>query len=84
MFFYMYTVYVLYSDSSNKHYTGFTTNLENRLLSHNELGKEWTSKYRPWNLIYTKSFEEKKEALQYERWLKSGVGREFIKSIKKQ
>ena len=80
----MYTVYVLYSDSSNKHYTGFTTNLENRLLSHNELGKEWTSKYRPWNLIYTKSFEEKKEALQYERWLKSGVGREFIKSIKKQ
>ena len=80
----MYTVYVLYSDSSNKHYTGFTTNLENRLLSHNELGKEWTSKYRPWNLIYTKSFEEKKEALQYERWLKSGVGREFINSIKKQ
>ena len=80
----MYTVYVLYSDSSNKHYTGFTTNLENRLLSHNELGKEWTSKYRPWNLIYTKSFEEKKEALQYERWLKSGVGREFIKSIKTQ
>ena len=84
MFFYMYTVYVLYSNSINKHYTGFTTNLENRLLSHNELGKEWTSKYRPWNLIYTKSFEEKKEALQYERWLKSGVGREFIKSIKKQ
>ena len=80
----MFTVYVLYSYSSNKHYTGFTTNLENRLLSHNELGKEWTSKYRPWNLIYTKSFEEKKEALQYERWLKSGVGREFIKSIKKQ
>ena len=80
----MYTVYVLYSNSINKHYTGFTTNLENRLLSHNELGKEWTSKYRPWNLIYTKSFEEKKEALQYERWLKSGVGREFIKSIKKQ
>ena len=79
----MYTVYVLYSDSSNKHYTGFTTNLENRLLSHNELGKEWTSKYRPWNLIYTKSFEEKKEALQYERWLKSGVGREFIKLVRK-
>ena len=83
MFFYMYTVYVLYSDSFNKHYTGFTTNLENRLLSHNELGKEWTSKYRPWNLIYTKSFEEKKEALQYERWLKSGVGREFIKLVRK-
>ena len=83
MFFYMYTVYVLYSNSINKHYTGFTTNLENRLLSHNELGKEWTSKYRPWNLIYTKSFEEKKEALQYERWLKSGVGREFIKLVRK-
>jgi putative endonuclease len=76
-----FTVYILYSLTYNKHYTGFTSNLSARLLSHNELGHDWTSKYRPWKLIYTKDFEIKKEATAYEKWLKTGVGREFIKSL---
>ncbi len=40
------------------------------MLSHNFLGKDWTSKYRPWNIIFTKDFEDKKEAMAYEKWLK--------------
>ena len=54
-----YIVYILYSSSHKKHYTGYTSNLTQRLLSHNELGYDWTSRYRPWNLIYTKEFEDK-------------------------
>ena len=77
----LYTVYILYSERFNKHYTGFTSGLPARLLSHNELGKDWTAKYGPWKIIYTKEFETKLEAMAHERWLKSGVGREFIKSI---
>ena len=47
-----YTVYVLYSESFDKHYTGFTSDLTKRLQSHNELGaKGWTKKYRPWKVI---------------------------------
>ena len=76
-----YAVYVLYSDSSRKHYTGFTTDLENRLISHNELGHGWTSYYRPWRLIFQKDFETKTEAKDYEKWLKTGTGRDFINSI---
>jgi putative endonuclease len=76
-----YTVYILYSASFQKHYTGFTSNLGQRILSHNELGKDWTSKYRPWEIIYFKEFESKKEAIEYEKWLKSGTGRRFIKTI---
>ena len=76
-----FTVYILFSESHQKHYTGFTSNLEQRLLSHNELGKGWTAKYRPWKLIYTKEFDSKREAMAYEKWLKTGVGRDFIKSI---
>ncbi len=79
----MFTVYVLYTKTYDKHYTGYTSNLEKRLVSHNELGKGWTSKYRPWTLIYSKSFEIKSEAMEYEQWLKSGAGRSFIKSINK-
>ncbi|WP_394801016.1 GIY-YIG nuclease family protein [Niabella ginsengisoli] len=76
-----FTVYLLYSDAYQKHYTGFTANLEQRLLSHNIIGKEWTVKYRPWRLIFTKDFDNKMEAMRFERWLKTGVGRDFIKKL---
>ena len=77
----LYTVYILFSKSYNKHYTGFSTNLKVRLESHNDFGKDWTASYRPWKLIHTKDFAEKKEAIRYERWLKTGAGRDFIKSL---
>ena len=77
----MFVVYVLFSDQAGKHYTGYTSNLEERIRSHNEYGSDWTSRHRPWRLIYVRSFEVKQEALVYERWLKSGVGRTFIQSL---
>jgi putative endonuclease len=78
----IFTVYVLYSSTFNKHYTGFTSNLEKRMISHNQLGHDWTAKYRPWNIIFTKHFTLKTEAMAYEKWLKTGVGRQFILSLK--
>ena len=76
-----YIVYILFSEKYQKHYTGYTSNLELRLESHNKLGNDWTAKYRPWKLIFTKEYSDKAEAMQYEIWLKTGIGREFIKSI---
>jgi putative endonuclease len=77
-----YTVYVLYSERFNKHYVGFTSDLEARIKSHNELStKGYTKKNRPWKLIYTEEYESKKAAMQREKFLKSGKGREFIKSL---
>ena len=76
-----YTVYILYSQSNNKHYTGYTSNIALRLKSHNEFGKDWTSKYRPWEVIYTKEFISKQEAMEFEKWLKTGAGRDFIKTL---
>ena len=78
----IYTVYILFSRDFDKHYTGFTSNMEQRILSHNALGNDWTAKYRPWTLLYTKVFNEKIEAMNYEKWLKSGVGRAFVKTLK--
>jgi putative endonuclease len=77
----LFTVYILYSEKFQKHYTGFSTNLPERIISHNELGNEWTSKYRPWKLIWTKAVETKSEVLKLEKWLKTGVGRDFIKTL---
>jgi putative endonuclease len=80
-FFMLYTVYILFSKVHNKHYTGFTSNLKERLKSHNELGNDWTSKFRPWTIIYCKEFELKVDAINYESWLKTGSGRDFIKTL---
>jgi putative endonuclease len=77
-----FTVYILYSEKCSKHYTGYTSDMEARFKSHNECGnKDWTSKYRPWKIIHKEVYSEKSEALKREKWLKSGIGREFVKKL---
>ena len=77
----IFSVYVLFSEKFEKHYTGYSSNLASRLESHFNSGNDWTAKYRPWKLIYTNEFETKQEAIAYEKWLKTGVGRDFIKKL---
>ncbi|MFZ6023012.1 MAG: GIY-YIG nuclease family protein [Bacteroidota bacterium] len=77
----MHKVYILYSDEYDKTYVGYTSNIEERLRSHNELGKKgWTIKFRPWRLIYIESFNTKQEALYREKQLKAGKGRQWIRN----
>ncbi len=75
----MFNVYVIIN-KSGKLYIGQTNNIERRFLEHNEIGKGYTAKYRPWKLIYKEKFESRKEAMQREKYLKTGVGREWIKN----
>jgi len=82
----MFTVYVLFSKAHNKIYIGYTSNLEQRLLSHNKLAtKGYTVRYRPWTIVHIEVFDEKHEAMKREKQLKSSRGRAFIrKDILKQ
>jgi putative endonuclease len=78
----MYTVYALYSADFDKLYIGYTSNLEQRLKSHNELGKkDWTKRYRPWILVHSESFQDKTSAIRREKELKTGKGREFLRKL---
>ena len=75
----MFTVYILYSAKFNQIYIGFTSDLPNRFLSHNELAtKGHTIKYRPWVIAYTEEYQTKAEAIKRENQLKSANGRKFI------
>ena len=81
-FLFMYWVYVLFSEPNNKIYVGFTSDLDARLLSHNELStKGWTTRFRPWKLIYSEKVETKSEAMKREKELKSHRGRDFIRKL---
>jgi putative endonuclease len=75
----MFSVYILYSQSHKKIYIGYTSNLEERFKSHNELAtKGWTIKFRPWEIVHTEIFEIKVDAMRREKELKSAKGREWI------
>ena len=75
-----FVVYILYSKKHNKYYTGYTSDLIDRFKSHNQLAtKGFTSKYRPWTVIHVEFFYSKTDAMKREKYLKTGVGREWIK-----
>ncbi|MEI6948704.1 GIY-YIG nuclease family protein [Paraflavisolibacter sp. H34] len=76
-----YTVYILYSSQHDKIYIGFTSNLLERFKSHNLLSvKGFTLRYRPWTVVYCEYFCNKSDAMQREKELKSGIGRNWIKN----
>ena len=76
----MFTVYVLYSESYDRLYIGFTSDLIKRFTFHNKLSKKgFTIRFRPWRVIHVEFFETKVEARNREKQLKTGAGREWIR-----
>ncbi|WP_379969682.1 GIY-YIG nuclease family protein [Epilithonimonas sp. UC225_85] len=77
-----FVVYILYSEKFNKTYVGFTSSIIDRIKSHNFLAtKGYTIKFRPWTVIHTEFFNNKKDAMEREKFLKSGQGRLLVKSL---
>jgi putative endonuclease len=73
-----YYVYILQSEKEpHRHYTGFTKNLSLRLKSHNSGLCRHTSKFRPWRIKTAIAFSDRRKALEFEKYLKSGSGRAF-------
>ena len=80
----MFTVYILYSVKFQKIYVGYSSDLLNRVKSHNELGnKGWTIKFGPWQIVHTEVFESKADAMKREKQLKTAAGRELIWTLVK-
>ncbi len=74
----MYYTYILHSLSHPvEYYTGFTSDLKERLEKHNAGEVPHTSKYIPWELEAYFAFKNEQVARDFEKYLKSGSGREF-------
>jgi putative endonuclease len=61
------------------HYTGQTQDLDIRILRHHLRTTHYTKKGTNWKVMYSKLFETRAEAMKHEKWLKSGLGREWLK-----
>jgi putative endonuclease len=66
----MFYVYIIYSKDFDVFYKGFSENVAQRLLYHNENRSRYTSNKGIWILVYSKAFATKKEALVEELRLK--------------
>ncbi len=73
-------VYILVGESEpDRHYIGSTSDLNARLAAHNAGRVSHTSKYKPWSVETAIAFRRKTKAIAFERYLKSGSGREFAR-----
>lgn len=73
-------VYVLRSDADpTKHYVGVASNPEERLVWHNTGPCGYTVNHRPWSIAVSIEFPTEREAVRFEKYLKSGSGRAFAK-----
>ena len=61
----MYTTYILYSDSLSKFYIGFTSNMEERIIRHNQKSKGFTGTNNDWKIVYSETFIEKSENFSF-------------------
>jgi len=77
MFYY---VYILKSCKDKKLYTGYTNNLKLRFEKHQKGLVESTKNRRPLELIYYEACLGQKDATHREKYLKTYLGKMFLKS----
>ncbi|HEY8993580.1 MAG TPA: GIY-YIG nuclease family protein [Lacunisphaera sp.] len=61
------------------HYVGITDNLRQRFAHHNEGKSPHTRKFKPWNLVTYTAFADIHTAAAFEKYLKTGSGKAFLK-----
>jgi putative endonuclease len=74
-------VYAISSQSRRYIYVGLTDNLERRLEEHNNGYNKTTKPYIPFQMIYFELQPTRIEARKREKYLKSGIGKEFLKRL---
>ncbi len=76
----MYYTYIIKSKKDGRWYTGYTNNLRKRFLEHNS-NKVFSTKDRsPFELIYYEVCVNDQDARAREKYLKSGMGKRYIKN----
>ncbi len=74
----MYFTYVLQSQKDNKLYIGFTKDLKARISLHNNGKARSTVGRLPLSLIYYEACLSETDAINREKYLKTGYGRRYL------
>ena len=76
----MYYVYLLISEKDGNFYTGSTADLKRRLQEHNNGLVNSTKNRLPLKLIYYEACLNETDARNRERYLKSGMGKKYLRN----
>jgi putative endonuclease len=79
--FFMFYIYILYSESFNRYYVGQCEDIDARLKRHNNRGVPSTKPYVPWEMLYTETFATRAEATAREKGIKSKKSRKHIEYL---
>jgi len=80
----MFYTYIIRSTKDRKLYTGFTSDLRKRFNDHNA-GKVVSTKNRgPFELIYYEACLNEQDATAREKYLKTGMGKRYLKNRMKR
>ena len=74
-------VYILRSLQGSKYYVGQSEDPDRRLYYHNTVEKGFTSRYRPWELVWRKAYPTRSEAKKIEGMIKSWKNKILIKEL---
>ena len=77
----MVTVYAIISEMNGDIYVGMTTDIEKRIKQHNTGKSKYTKTLLPWRILYTEQQQDWLSARKREKYLKSGIGKEFLRSL---
>ena len=79
----MYYVYTLFSKRYHELYKGFTNDLDKRWKEHKKGLVASTRDKRPLDLIFYEAYKNKEDALNREKYFKTGWGRNYLRNILK-
>ncbi|SCX07262.1 GIY-YIG nuclease family protein [Flavobacterium saliperosum] len=74
-------VCILFSETKNRYYIGFISNLEERIVRHNQKSKGFTGNVNDWKIVFTEKHETKEQAQQRELQIKSWKSRSKIQEL---
>ena len=74
-------VYAIKSLNRNYIYVGLTDNIERRVNQHNNGRSKTTKPYLPFKLILKEQYPNRSAARVREKYLKSGIGKEYLKTL---
>ena len=80
---FLYTVYILYSRSLEKYYTGQTNDLPNRIFRHNSGEGNYSKIGIPWELIWRTDLPTRSEAVKRESLIKKQGAKRYLERIAK-
>ena len=74
-------VYILFSKTKNSFYIGYSSNLEERIIRHNQKNKGFTGYVNDWKVVYTEKQVTREEAQSRELQIKSWKSRIKIQDL---